>query len=113
MQQKISESHKNVAIVQGASTIRNEIKKLRSEPADKLSKIRLRWIWELIQNAEDCCPDEHKIDITINYDEQNSKLTFSHNGTGLVMTKFVALFFKVQVKVMMMILVLENLAPGL
>lgn len=82
MQQKISESYKNVAIVQGASTIRNEIKKLRSEPADKLSKIRLRWIWELIQNAEDCCPDEHKIDITINYDEQNSKLTFSHNGTG-------------------------------
>lgn len=64
-----------------AATIYNEIEKLRNSSEEVKEKLRQRWIWELIQNAVDCCKYNNTIDIEIIYDGI-SFLTFSHNGKG-------------------------------
>lgn len=62
-------------------TIFNELEKLRKSSKENQEIFRKRWIWELIQNASDCCRDGEKIDIEIKFDG-HSKLSFGHNGKG-------------------------------
>ncbi|MBT2733141.1 ATP-binding protein [Carnobacterium sp. ISL-102] len=62
-------------------TIFNELEKLRKSSKETQEIFRKRWIWELIQNASDCCRDGEKIDIEIKFDG-HSKLLFGHNGKG-------------------------------
>lgn len=62
-------------------TIFNELEKLRKSSKENQEIFRKRWIWELIQNANDCCRDGEKIDIEIKFDG-HSKLSFGHNGKG-------------------------------
>lgn len=64
-----------------AGTIFNELEKLKKSSKEDQDKIRRRWIWELIQNACDCCRDGEQVDIAISFNGK-SILTFSHNGKG-------------------------------
>lgn len=64
-----------------ASKIYDELKKLRDSSSEDQERSRKRWIWELIQNAVDCCRFDDTIDIVIDFDG-SSILTFSHNGRG-------------------------------
>ncbi len=64
-----------------AGKIYAELKKLNDSGKEKQDRYRRRWVWELIQNASDCCKVGETIDIEISFDG-HSKLTFSHNGLG-------------------------------
>lgn len=73
---------KNAMLLNSAvGTIFNELEKLRKSSKENQEIFRKRWIWELIQNASDCCRDGEKIDIEIKFDG-HSKLSFGHNGKG-------------------------------
>ena len=49
-------------------TIFNELEKLRKSGKENQDRLRKRWIWELIQNASDCCRDGQQLDIEIEFD---------------------------------------------
>lgn len=66
----------------GAATkIYHELNKLRKSSPEEQEHFRKRWVWELVQNATDCCRPGETIDIDVNFDGQ-SLLSFSHNGKG-------------------------------
>lgn len=71
----------NMIVNAAVNTIFTEQEKLRTSEQEKLFNIRKRWVWELIQNASDCCRDGEKIRIKIDFDGE-SKLSFSHDGKG-------------------------------
>lgn len=64
-----------------AGTIFNELEKLKKSSKEDQDRLRRRWVWELIQNACDCCRDGEQVDIGITFNGK-SILTFSHNGKG-------------------------------
>ncbi|WP_342431105.1 ATP-binding protein [Neobacillus sp. FSL H8-0543] len=68
----------NKVLDASSNTIWDELKKIRESSEIEKRTIRRRWIWELIQNASDCTPKGKKIDIKINY--SNNQIIFSHNG---------------------------------
>ena len=68
----------NKVLDASSNTIWDELKKIRESSVDEKKVIRRRWVWELIQNASDCTPKNQKIDISINY--SNNQIIFSHNG---------------------------------
>ncbi|MFE4118501.1 sacsin N-terminal ATP-binding-like domain-containing protein [Priestia sp. YIM B13448] len=68
----------NKVLDASANTIWDELKKIRESSELEKRTIRRRWIWELIQNASDCTPREKKIDIKIEYTD--NQIVFSHNG---------------------------------
>lgn len=59
------------------NTIMTKMEELDGSSDLDKSIMRRRWIWELIQNANDCATSR-KISIWINWDE--NELKFSHNG---------------------------------
>lgn len=61
-----------------SNTIWDELKKIRESSKIEKRTLRRRWIWELIQNASDCTPKDKKIDIKVDY--SNNQIIFSHNG---------------------------------
>lgn len=71
----------NIIKAEAASKISNELKKLRNSSPENQERFRKRWVWELIQNATDCCRINETVDIEVDFCE-NSLLTFSHNGKG-------------------------------
>lgn len=76
------EDFKNELIKRSAvGTIFNELEKLKKSGRETMDKIRRRWIWELIQNASDCCPPGNQIDINVTFNGED-ELTFQHNGRG-------------------------------
>lgn len=68
----------NKVLDASSNTIWDELKKIRESSEIEKKTIRRRWIWELIQNASDCTLKGKKIDIKINY--SNNQIIFSHNG---------------------------------
>ncbi|EOO70343.1 hypothetical protein IIC_04785 [Bacillus cereus VD021] len=68
----------NKVLDASSNTIWDELKKIRESSETEKKTIRRRWIWELIQNASDCTPKDKKIDIKIDY--SNNQIIFSHNG---------------------------------
>lgn len=68
----------NKVLDASSNTIWDELKKIRESSEKDKKTIRRRWIWELIQNASDCTPKGKKIDIKIDY--SNNQIIFSHNG---------------------------------
>ncbi|OFN24315.1 hypothetical protein HMPREF2578_07980 [Staphylococcus sp. HMSC072H03] len=68
----------NKVLDASSNTIWDELKKIRESSEVEKKVIRRRWIWELIQNASDCTPKDRKIDINIEY--YNNQIVFSHNG---------------------------------
>ncbi|MEB2589563.1 ATP-binding protein, partial [Bacillus cereus] len=68
----------NKVLDASSNTIWDELKKIRESSETEKKTIRRRWIWELIQNASDCTPKGKKIDIKIDY--SNNQIIFSHNG---------------------------------
>ncbi|WP_203289380.1 hypothetical protein [Metabacillus sp. cB07] len=68
----------NKVLDASSNTIWDELKKIKESSEIEKRTIRRRWIWELIQNASDCTPKEKKIDIKIDY--SNDQIIFSHNG---------------------------------
>ncbi|MEW4025037.1 ATP-binding protein [Bacillus sp. YAF8] len=68
----------NKVLDASSNTIWDELKKIRESSEIEKKTIRRRWIWELIQNASDCTPKGKKIDIKIDY--SNNQIIFSHNG---------------------------------
>lgn len=68
----------NKVLDASSNTIWDELKKIRESSEIEKKIIRRRWVWELIQNASDCTPKGEKIDIKIDY--FNNQITFSHNG---------------------------------
>lgn len=54
---------------------------MRDSSSEDQERSRKRWIWELIQNAVDCCRFDDTIDIVVDFDG-SSTLIFSHNGRG-------------------------------
>lgn len=75
------DTQKNMILNAAVNTIFTEQAKLNKSEKEKLVNIRKRWIWELIQNASDCCRNKEKIRIQIKFDG-NTELSFSHNGKG-------------------------------
>ncbi|SFX36874.1 hypothetical protein SAMN04487921_104180 [Bacillus altitudinis] len=68
----------NKVLDASSNTIWDELKKIRESSEIEKKTIRRRWVWELIQNASDCTPKDEKIDIKIDY--SNNQIIFSHNG---------------------------------
>ncbi|WP_211656235.1 sacsin N-terminal ATP-binding-like domain-containing protein [Planococcus alpniumensis] len=68
----------NKVLDASSNTIWEELQKIKESSETEKKIIRRRWAWELIQNASDCTPKGDKIDINIEYDENN--ITFGHNG---------------------------------
>lgn len=68
----------NKVLDASSNTIWDELKKIRESSEGDKKVIRRRWVWELIQNASDCTPKNQRIDIFINY--SNNQIIFSHNG---------------------------------
>lgn len=68
----------NKVLDASSNTIWDELKKIKESSEIEKRTIRRRWIWELIQNASDCTPKDKKIDIKIDY--SNNQIIFSHNG---------------------------------
>jgi hypothetical protein len=68
----------NKVLDASSNTIWDELKKIRESSEIEKKTIRRRWVWELIQNASDCTPKDKKIDIKIDY--SNNQIIFSHNG---------------------------------
>ena len=50
-----------------------------------------RWIWELCQNAKDVCNSTGKVKISIDYDENQKKVFFRHNGKAFSMSNILSL----------------------
>lgn len=50
-----------------------------------------RWIWELCQNAKDVCNSTGKVKISIDYDENQKKVLFKHNGRAFSMSNILSL----------------------
>ncbi|MEX3748279.1 MULTISPECIES: sacsin N-terminal ATP-binding-like domain-containing protein [Lysinibacillus] len=77
---KLSDEERYFKKMLDASTnvIWNEMKKIRESSEKQKKLIRRRWIWELIQNASDCTPQEQEIDINVTY--SGKQIIFSHNG---------------------------------
>src|SRR5574344_1826001 len=50
-----------------------------------------RWIWELCQNAKDVCNSSGKVKINIEYDENQKKVFFRHNGKAFSMGNILSL----------------------
>lgn len=81
----------------GANTIWAEMKKLRGQAPEQKEIMRRRWVWELIQNASDCTPNDKKININISIDNK-SKLEFSHNGIPFTYENLVDLITQISSK---------------
>lgn len=50
-----------------------------------------RWIWELCQNAKDVCNSTGKVKISIDYNENQKKVLFKHNGKAFSMSNILSL----------------------
>ena len=50
-----------------------------------------RWIWELCQNAKDVCNSTGKVKISIDYNEEEKKVLFRHNGKAFSMSNILSL----------------------
>ena len=50
-----------------------------------------RWVWELCQNAKDVCNSTGKVKISIDYDENQKKVLFKHNGRAFSMSNILSL----------------------
>lgn len=50
-----------------------------------------RWIWELCQNAKDVCNSTGKVKICIDYNKEQKKVFFKHNGKAFTMNNIVSL----------------------
>lgn len=61
-----------------SNTIWNELKNIRESTEIEKRIIRRRWIWELIQNASDCTPKDNKVNIKVDYSD--NQIIFTHDG---------------------------------
>lgn len=50
-----------------------------------------RWVWELCQNAKDVCNSTGKVKISIDYDKDQEKVRFRHNGKAFSMDNIISL----------------------
>lgn len=50
-----------------------------------------RWIWELCQNAKDVCNSTGKVKISIDYNEEEKRVLFRHNGKAFSMSNILSL----------------------
>ena len=50
-----------------------------------------RWVWELCQNAKDVCNSTGKVKISIDYDRDQGKVRFRHNGKAFSMDNIMSL----------------------
>lgn len=71
------EIYQRKTIEAAVNTIMTKMDELQGATESGRNAMRRRWIWELIQNANDCA-NESEITILINSSE--TELTFSHNG---------------------------------
>lgn len=76
--------------------ILTKLEELRGDKAENKEMKRRRWIWELIQNANDCS-DKTPIDISITTDETH--IVFSHNGNCFTYENLVDLITQISTKV--------------
>ncbi|MFD2115793.1 sacsin N-terminal ATP-binding-like domain-containing protein [Paenibacillus yanchengensis] len=81
----------------GANTIWAEMKKLRGQASEQKEIMRRRWVWELIQNASDCTPNDKKININISNTNERY-LEFSHNGVPFTYENLVDLITQISSK---------------
>lgn len=68
-----------IALNTSTSKIFNELKNIKESSEEKKNEIRRRWIWELIQNASDCTPENNSINISLEI--ADDRISFSHDGT--------------------------------
>lgn len=84
----IQEADNNSLRIGAANRIVQLLKKQRYSNNEDSAK---RWIWELCQNAKDVCNYTGKVKICINFDEDNQKITFRHNGKAFSMANIMSL----------------------
>jgi len=75
--EKVDRLRNKAQETQAANKIIDSLKKIELDNNENTS---YRWIWELIQNAKDVTNSTGKVDILIDFDENNKLLKFSHNG---------------------------------
>ncbi|WP_428817650.1 sacsin N-terminal ATP-binding-like domain-containing protein [Clostridium butyricum] len=78
-----------------ANTIIDLLTKLKLTSNDNS---KLRWIWELIQNAKDVANSTGKVKININIDKENNVISFAHNGKLFTTKSLVCLIEQVSSK---------------
>ncbi|APB77213.1 sacsin N-terminal ATP-binding-like domain-containing protein [Paenibacillus polymyxa] len=75
--QKIRNLRNKAQETQAANKIIDMLNDLKMKNNETTS---YRWIWELIQNAKDVVNTSGMVDITINFDQANNSVEFTHNG---------------------------------
>ena len=100
-----SDSRKELLQNLYVANVKNRLRELESPSID----LQKRWIWELIQNAKDCCkesisfiPNSQQIlrtankpvDIKIIFDKFNRKVIFKHNGFPFIGKTLDSLMYK-------------------
>lgn len=84
----IQEADNNSLRIGAANRIVQLLQKQRYSNNENSAK---RWIWELCQNAKDVCNDIGKVKICINFDENNGRVVFKHNGRAFSMANIMSL----------------------
>ena len=90
------EIYKQKTLDAATNMILTKLEELRGDKAENKELKRRRWIWELIQNANDCSNGE-PIDIRINAD--NNSVVFSHNGSCFTYENLVDLITQISTKI--------------
>lgn len=90
------EIYKQKTLDAATNMILTKLEELRGDKAENKELKRRRWIWELIQNANDCSNGK-PIDIRINAD--NNSVVFSHNGSCFTYENLVDLITQISTKI--------------
>lgn len=90
------EIYKQKTLDAATNMILTKLEELRGDKAENKELKRRRWIWELIQNANDCSNGK-PIDISIDVD--NNSVVFSHNGSCFTYENLVDLITQISTKI--------------
>lgn len=90
------EIYKQKTLDAATNMILTKLEELRGDKAENKELKRRRWIWELIQNANDCS-DGKTIDISIDTDDNS--VVFSHNGSCFTYENLIDLITQISTKI--------------
>ena len=90
------EIYKQKTLDAATNMILTKLEELRGDKAENKELKRRRWIWELIQNANDCSNGK-PIDISIDTDD--NAVVFSHNGSCFTYENLIDLITQISTKI--------------
>lgn len=90
------EIYKQKTLDAATNMILTKLEELRGDKAENKELKRRRWIWELIQNANDCS-NGTPIDISIDADDNS--VVFAHNGSCFTYENLIDLITQISTKI--------------